>query len=200
MTKKQYSLLHATMQKIGSTRSGALFFSRIQPQIDRFLLKLTGGKTNLTSLLSGLPVVLLTAKGAKSGLWRTTPLLGIKDPAGTGKIAVIASNYGQGHHPAWYYNLKANPHTICIINGKEQKYVAYQAQGQEYIDTVLPPTITIRLAVEAGVSFGWDRWIGPQGAVISVDQFGASAPVGVVYEKFGLTIEHVITKAKELLG
>jgi deazaflavin-dependent oxidoreductase (nitroreductase family) len=120
------------MQKIGSTRPGAQFFSKIQPQIDRFLLKLTGGKTNLTSLLSGLPVVLLTSKGAKSGRLRTTPLLGLQDPFGSGKIALIASNYGQRHHPSWYYNLKANPHVTCTFNGKERKYIAYQAQGQEY--------------------------------------------------------------------
>ena len=120
------------MQKIGSTRQGALFFSKTQPQIDRFLLKLTSGKINLTSLLSGLPVVLLISKGAKSGLLRTTPLMGIQDPSGTGKIAIIASNYGQEHHPAWYYNLQINPQVKCKIDGKQGKYVAYQAQGQEY--------------------------------------------------------------------
>ena len=132
MTKVKYSFLHASMQKIGSTRSGALIFSKMQPHIDRLLLKLTRGKTNLTSLLSGLPVVLLTSKGAKSGLLRSTPLMGIQDPPGTSKIALIASNYGQGHHPAWYYNLKANPQVTCTINGKQGKYFAYQAQGQEY--------------------------------------------------------------------
>jgi deazaflavin-dependent oxidoreductase (nitroreductase family) len=132
MTKKKYSWLHASMQKIGSTPQGALFFSKTQPQIDRFLMKLTCGKTNLTSLLSGLPVVLLTSKGAKSGLLRTTPLLGIRDPSGTGKIGLIASNYGQRYHPAWYYNLKANPQVSCTIDGKQGKYTAYQAQGQEY--------------------------------------------------------------------
>jgi deazaflavin-dependent oxidoreductase (nitroreductase family) len=132
MTKVKYSWLYVSMQKIGSTCPGALLFSRIQPQIDRYLLKLTGGKTNLTSLLSGLPVVLLTSKGAKSGLMRTTPLLGIQDPSGTGKISLIASNYGQGHHPAWYYNLIANPQVTCTIDGIAWKYVAYQAQGQEY--------------------------------------------------------------------
>lgn len=132
MTQKKYSFLHTSMQKIGSTHYGALFFSKIQPHIDRYLLKLSRGNTNLTSLLSGLPVVLLTSKGAKSGLLRTTPLLGIQDPSRNGKIALIASNYGQGHHPAWYYNLKANPQVTCKMNGIEGKYIAYQAQGQEY--------------------------------------------------------------------
>lgn len=133
MAKVKYSRLQASLQNIGSTRPGALFFSKLQPKIDRFLMKLTSGKINLTSLLSGLPVVLLTSKGAKSGLLRTTPLMGLQDPSGTGKIALIASNYGQGNHPAWYYNLKSNPLVTCTIDGKEARYIAYQAQGQEYI-------------------------------------------------------------------
>ena len=132
MTRKKYSIFHTLMQKIGSTRAGALFFSKTQPHLDRFLLKLTRGKTNLTGLLSGLPVVLLTSRGAKSGLLRTTPLIGIYDQSGNDKIALIASNYGQGHHPAWYYNLKVNPQVSCAINGKAGKYAAYEAQGQEY--------------------------------------------------------------------
>jgi len=75
----------------------------------------------------------------------------------------------------------------------------FQAQGTAYIEEVLPPKISARLAVEAGVSFGWERWVGDKGAVLGVDRFGASAPVSVVYEKYGLTVENVITKAKELL-
>jgi transketolase len=76
----------------------------------------------------------------------------------------------------------------------------FQAQSQGYIREVLPPEIPVRLAVEAGVSFGWERWVGDQGAVLGVDRFGASAPGAKVYKEYGLTVEHVVTKAKELLG
>jgi len=75
----------------------------------------------------------------------------------------------------------------------------FQAQGSEYIEEVLPSEISARLAVEAGVTFGWERWVGDQGAVLGVDRFGASAPVNVVYEKYGLTVENVVAKAKGLL-
>jgi transketolase len=54
--------------------------------------------------------------------------------------------------------------------------------------------------VEAGVSFGWERWVGEKGAVLGVDRFGASAPMKIVYEKYGLTVENVIAKANELLS
>ena len=52
----------------------------------------------------------------------------------------------------------------------------FEAQDKEYRDKVLPPKVSARLAMEAGVSLGWERWVGSQGAVIGVDRFGESAP------------------------
>jgi len=75
----------------------------------------------------------------------------------------------------------------------------FEAQGQEYMREVLPPSMPVRLAVEAGVSQGWHRWVGDHGAILSVDKYGASAPQKVVYEKYGLTVENVVAKVKELL-
>ncbi len=75
----------------------------------------------------------------------------------------------------------------------------FAAQDKDYRDAVLPPQVRTRLAVEAGVTQGWDRFTGPDGAVLGLDRFGASAPVKIVFEKFGFTIENVITKARELL-
>ncbi len=75
----------------------------------------------------------------------------------------------------------------------------FQSQGQEYIREVLPPEISARVAVEAGVTFGWERWVGDQGVVLGVDRFGASAPASKIYQEFGLTLEKVVSTAKELL-
>jgi len=75
----------------------------------------------------------------------------------------------------------------------------FEAQGTSYMREVLPPHITPRLAIEAGVSMGWHRWVGDNGDVISVESFGASAPQKVLYEKFGLTIENVVKRALALL-
>ncbi len=75
----------------------------------------------------------------------------------------------------------------------------FQAQGQTYIEEVLPLEISARIAVEAGVTFGWERWVGSTGVILGVDQFGASAPAATVYEKYGLTVENVVARAKELL-
>ena len=76
----------------------------------------------------------------------------------------------------------------------------FEAQPQAYRDTVLPPGIAVRLAVEAGIAQGWERYTGDRGAVLSMDTFGASAPAPVVLKAFGFTPEHVCERALALLG
>lgn len=72
-------------------------------------------------------------------------------------------------------------------------------QDAAYQNAVLPPEITARLAVEAGVTMGWHRWVGSQGRVLGIDRFGASAPAATVFEKFGFTVENVVKIAEGLL-
>jgi len=75
----------------------------------------------------------------------------------------------------------------------------FEAQEAEYRQAVLPPSVRARLAVEAGVAQGWERWVGDGGAVIAMDRFGASAPAKVLLAQFGFTVDNVIAKARELL-
>jgi transketolase len=65
-------------------------------------------------------------------------------------------------------------------------------QEQAYQDEVLPPGVTSRLAVEAGVSLGWQRWVGTGGRVLGLDRFGASAPGSVAFQQLGFTVDHVM--------
>jgi transketolase len=76
----------------------------------------------------------------------------------------------------------------------------FEQQPKEYQDAVLPPEITARLSVEAGVSQGWERWVGSAGKALGVNKFGASAPYKTIYEKYGLTVENVVAAAKPLIG
>jgi len=76
----------------------------------------------------------------------------------------------------------------------------FEAQDAAYKESVLPKAVTKRISVEAGVTLGWERYIGFEGVAIGIDTFGASAPGGVVLEKFGFTVDNVVAKAKELLG
>jgi transketolase len=75
----------------------------------------------------------------------------------------------------------------------------FLAEGKAYIDEVLPSSVATRIAVEAGVKIGWERWVGSQGLILGVDQFGASAPAARIYFEYGLTVENVIAHAKRLL-
>jgi transketolase len=75
----------------------------------------------------------------------------------------------------------------------------FARQDQNYRDNVLLPDVKARLAVEAGVSQGWFRWVGDYGAVITVEKFGASAPYKVLYKEYGLTIENIVLTARKLI-
>jgi transketolase len=75
----------------------------------------------------------------------------------------------------------------------------FDEQSQVYRDEVLPPSIIARLAIEAGVRQGWDRYVGPKGDVICLDRFGASAPGDVALRNLGFNVENVLTRAKQLL-
>ncbi|HEX9247487.1 MAG TPA: transketolase [bacterium] len=75
----------------------------------------------------------------------------------------------------------------------------FEAQPKAYRDTVLPPAVRPRVSVEAATPFGWERYVGSEGAIIGVNRFGASAPGPVVMREFGFTPEHVVETAKALL-
>jgi transketolase len=75
----------------------------------------------------------------------------------------------------------------------------FARQDQAYRDQVLPPGIKNRLAVEAGVAMGWERWVGEHGRVIGIDGYGTSAPGGRVMQEYGFTVSNVIDQALEIL-
>ena len=102
-------------------------------------------------------------------------------------------------------SLAVDAATQLATNGINVRVVSFPswelftAQDQDYRDNVLPPKITARLAVEAGVSLGWERWVGDKGKIISIDRFGASAPAKVLFEEFGFTVENIVEKAGEII-
>ena len=73
-------------------------------------------------------------------------------------------------------------------------------QPIEYQEQVLSPDIPARVAIEAGVTQGWERWVGSDGAVIGLDRFGASAPYRELYQHLGLTVERITEEAERLLA
>lgn len=116
-------------QKIAAVRPLTKFFSLILPWIDRQVIAASKGRSSLTSLLAGFPIVMLHTTGAKSGQPRNSPLVGI--PFRDGAYILIASNWGQAHHPAWYVNLRTNPRVALTIDGKRRDYTARETAGDE---------------------------------------------------------------------
>lgn len=76
----------------------------------------------------------------------------------------------------------------------------FEEQDQAYRDEVLPPAVKARVAVEAGVTFGWERFTGDAGRIVGIDRFGASAPGPLLMEKMGFTVDNVLAKCRETLG
>jgi deazaflavin-dependent oxidoreductase (nitroreductase family) len=108
-------------------RPVSAFMARALRHADTFALRLSRGRWTFASLV-GLPIIQLTTTGAKSGLPRTVPLVGLIDGE---KIALIGSNFGQACHPGWVYNLKSNPECQVSYNGMTQTYRARFTKGQE---------------------------------------------------------------------
>jgi transketolase len=76
----------------------------------------------------------------------------------------------------------------------------FDEQDPAYQESVLPKAVTKRVSVDAGLSMGWCRYVGSEGATVSVDRFGASAPGGTVMKEYGFTVENVVATAKKVLG
>jgi len=75
----------------------------------------------------------------------------------------------------------------------------FDEKSNTYRDKVLPSDIKVRVAIEAGVTAGWDRFVGDQGKVIGIDRFGASAPADTVYKQLGLTADNMVETVLSLM-
>jgi transketolase len=118
-------------------------------------------------------------------------------PEGKPDVILIASGSEVGLIVAAREKLAAENIRARIVS--MPSWDLFEAQSQEYRDHVLPPSVTARLAVEAGVAQGWSKYIGDNGDVLGMTGYGASAPYQVLFEKFGFTTDNVVARAKHVL-
>jgi deazaflavin-dependent oxidoreductase (nitroreductase family) len=111
---------------VALTRQGTWFSSQVGARIDPWLLRRTRGRIDHTC--GQIPTVLVTARGARSGVSRTVALLYFNDGE---DVILIASSYGRSKLPAWYHNLKANPDARLEAMGRSGSYVAHEAEGED---------------------------------------------------------------------
>lgn len=121
-------VVRRVVRQASTRRPFAWLSARILHHIDRLVLRATRGRATFSGWVSGLPVVLLTTTGARTGLQRTTPVLGIVDGD---RLVVIAANFGSQQHPAWYHNLRARPEVSVTVDGVTRQYRAQQLAGDE---------------------------------------------------------------------
>ena len=102
--------------------------ARTLPRIDRGFYRLSHEHTTFSAWVSGLPVVMLTSTGARTGKPRTLPVLGLPDGD---RLVVIASNYGRPNNPGWYHNLLAHPRAVVTWEGSSVQMQARELKGEE---------------------------------------------------------------------
>jgi len=108
------------------------------------------------------------------------------------------SEHARAKPPHWYIGLEASIGAVRCVS--MPSWELFDALPKAERDAVLPPSIRARLAVEAGVTQGWHRYIGDGGEVIGVDRFGASAPAETVLREYGFTVDNVYSRAKTLVA
>ncbi|MDE3219207.1 MAG: transketolase [Nitrospirota bacterium] len=118
-------------------------------------------------------------------------------PQGSPHVILIASGSEVGLIVAAREALQTQHIAVRLVS--MPSWELFEIQSRDYRDSVLPPSVHARLAVEAGVTQGWHRYVGDHGDVMGVDRFGASAPGPVVMREYGFTVEHVCRRALALL-
>ncbi|MCS6940325.1 MAG: transketolase, partial [Roseiflexus sp.] len=158
----------------------------------RIALERADGPTALILSRQKLPVFDRSALASADGVWRGAYVL--RDAA-DGKPQVILMASGSEVALALAAQAALAERGVAARVVSFPSWELFALQPQEYRDSVLPPNVRARLAIEAGVSQGWERWVGDQGDCISVETFGASAPYQVVFREYGFTVENVVERA-----
>src|SRR5262245_23707883 len=163
----------------------------------RYVMQLRHVPAALALSRQALPILDRTKYAPASGVARGAYVLA-DTPGGDPEVILIASGSE--------VSLAVDAHEKLRAEGIRSRVVSmpsweiFDHQTQEYRDSVLPPAVKARVAVEQASTFGWERYVGSNGHVIGMKTFGASAPLKALQEKFGFEPERVVASAKELLG
>jgi transketolase len=162
----------------------------------RFVMQLSHRPAVIALSRQALPTFDRRKYAPASGVARGAYVMA-ESPGGTPQIIVIAS----GSEVA----LAVDAYEALTSQGVRARVVSmpcweiFESQPQSYREEVLPPKVKARVTIEQGSVLGWDRYVGPEGRVIGMQTFGASAPLKELQRKFGFEPERVVSVARELL-
>jgi transketolase len=160
-------------------------------------MQISDGPVMLVMSRQNLPVLDREKFATAVGLTHGAYILA-DSPRGRPELILIAT--GSEVHPALeaWRQLTDQGRRVRLVS--MPSWELFEKQPEDYRNTVFPPEITARLAIEAAATLGWHRYVGSQGTIIGIDRFGASAPGEVNLEKFGFTAENIIRQARKLLS
>jgi transketolase len=162
----------------------------------RVAIGTTDHPTAMVLTRQGLPTLDRAKYGAAAGVAQGGYILA--DTDGQPEVILIGTGSEIG--------LCLEAHELLTADGVKARVVSmpccelFDEQDQAYRDSVLPPTVTARVAVEAGIRQSWDRYLGLAGRFVGMSSFGASGPVDQLYNKFGITAANIVAEAKAALA
>jgi len=162
----------------------------------RLAVETSTGPTALALTRQGLPVFAATAEKAPEGVARGAYVLA-DPPAGDPEAILIATGSEVALAIDAQLSLADSGMPVRVVS--MPSWELFEAQDSDYRDSVLPPSVVKRLAVEAGSPLGWERYTGSEGDILGIDGFGASAPYKQLAERYGFTVESLVHRVQLLL-
>lgn len=162
----------------------------------RWAMKRTEGPTALVLSRQKLETILRSDESSASGLERGAYIVSDAD-GGAPEAIVLATGSEVSVALEAQQRLQGEGLRCRVVS--MPCWEIFEAQSDAYREDVLPSSVTARVSIEAGVTLGWARYVGPKGLSIGIDRFGASAPGEVVFEKLGITADAVVAAVKRLV-
>lgn len=162
----------------------------------KYAINYRGGPVALILTRQKLPILDQNKYGSAKGLQRGAYV--VKDSKQKPDLILIATGSEVSLSLNAAEQLEAKGKNIRVISFPS--WEIFEHQDEEYKNSVLPKDIKAKLSVEMGVAMGWQKYVGDSGSSLSIEKFGASAPDSVLYEKYGFTVENVLTVAKNVLS
>jgi transketolase len=122
----------------------------------------------------------------------------LKDAGGKPDLILIATGSELEITVLAAEKLRADGHGVRVVSLPSTD--VFDAQDEEYRESVLPSNVSARVAVEAGIADYWYKYVGLKGAIVGMTTFGESAPADKLFPFFGFTVENIVAKAKKVLG
>lgn len=160
----------------------------------RWCMQYTAGPVALITTRQNLPVIDRTTYASAKGLHNGGYVLA--DCEGQPQVVILATGSEVSVALNAHNQLKSENIRTRVVS--LPCWELFEQQPKSYKDTVLPPN-SRRVAIEAGVRFGWERWVGTEGKIISIDKYGASAPGEIAMDKYGINVDNLVNAVRALL-